>query len=58
MTNVSGGDRTVTSSTAGAHTHNVSVGSAGSHSHTVTVNADGGAEARPRNVALLAVIKY
>lgn len=33
-------------------------GSAGSHSHTVTINATGGSEARPRNIALLACIKY
>lgn len=32
--------------------------SAGAHAHAVTVNADGGSEARPRNVALLACIKY
>lgn len=32
--------------------------SAGSHSHTVTVNDSGGSEARPRNVALLACIKF
>jgi phage-related tail fiber protein len=35
-----------------------STGSAGSHSHTVTVESSGGIEARPRNVALLACIKY
>jgi phage-related tail fiber protein len=33
-------------------------GSAGSHSHNLTVNSSGGNEARPRNVALLACIKY
>ena len=33
-------------------------GGAGSHSHSVTVNGGGDAETRPRNVALLACIKY
>jgi phage-related tail fiber protein len=31
---------------------------AGSHSHTIMTNPSGGTEARPRNVALLACIKY
>jgi len=42
---------------AGTHAHNVGIGGAGNHSHTITVNADGGNEARPRNVALLAMIR-
>ncbi|AXF09540.1 phage tail protein [Paraburkholderia graminis] len=42
---------------AGTHAHNVGIGGAGNHSHTITVNADGGSEARPRNVALLAMIR-
>jgi hypothetical protein len=42
---------------AGTHGHNVGVGGAGNHSHTITVNADGGNEARPRNVAMLAMIR-
>jgi phage-related tail fiber protein len=33
-------------------------GAAGSHSHGITTNSSGGAEARPRNIALLACIKY
>ncbi|WP_088177978.1 phage tail fiber protein [Azonexus hydrophilus] len=33
-------------------------GSSGAHTHTLSINADGGTEARPRNVALLACIKY
>lgn len=32
--------------------------SAGSHSHSVSVGASGGSETRPRNVSLLACIKY
>jgi hypothetical protein len=42
---------------AGNHGHNVGIGGAGRHSHGITVNADGGNEARPRNVALLAMIR-
>lgn len=43
---------------AGSHSHSLSISSAGSHSHSVTVDLDGSYEARPRNVALLAVVKY
>lgn len=42
------------SGTAGS----VSTDSAGAHSHTFTTSASGGAEARPRNVALLACIAF
>ncbi|MBY8604086.1 tail fiber protein [Burkholderia arboris] len=42
---------------AGNHGHNVGIGGAGNHSHAITVNADGGNEARPRNIALLAMIR-
>ncbi|RQZ68156.1 tail fiber protein [Burkholderia glumae] len=41
----------------GHHIHNISVGAGGRHSHGITINADGGNEARPRNVALLAMIR-
>ncbi|MDY7792167.1 phage tail protein [Burkholderia ubonensis] len=41
----------------GNHTHNVGIGGAGRHSHAITVNGDGANEARPRNVALLAMIR-
>ena len=41
----------------GTHAHNVGVGNGGSHSHTVSINADGGTEARGRNVATLAMIR-
>lgn len=37
---------------------NASTGSAGDHTHTITVDASGGTEARPRNIALLACIKF
>ena len=33
-------------------------GAAGSHTHSVSVDSAGGTEARPRNIALLACIKY
>jgi microcystin-dependent protein len=42
---------------AGTHGHNVGIGGAGNHTHGITVNGDGGNEARPRNIALLAVIR-
>ncbi len=42
---------------AGNHQHNVGIGGAGRHSHAITVQPDGGDEARPRNVALLALIR-
>jgi hypothetical protein len=42
---------------AGTHGHNVGIGGAGAHSHAIAVNADGGNEARPRNIAMLAMIR-
>ncbi|KWK08421.1 phage tail protein [Burkholderia stagnalis] len=42
---------------SGNHGHNVGIGAAGRHSHAITINADGINEARPRNVALLAMIR-
>ncbi|MFQ6555395.1 phage tail protein [Pseudomonas sp. Lb2C1-1] len=49
-----------TAASAGDHTHVISgtAASAGDHSHVITVAASGGNETRPRNVALLYVIKY
>ncbi|AOK49989.1 phage tail protein [Burkholderia sp. MSMB617WGS] len=41
----------------GNHGHNVGVGAAGGHSHAIAINGDGGDESRPRNVALLAMIR-
>lgn len=35
-----------------------STGSAGEHNHTCTINGGGDSETRPRNIALLACIKY
>jgi len=39
-------------------TQNNATNSVAAHTHGLTINASGGAEARPRNVALLACIKY
>lgn len=43
---------------AGSHGHGISMDGAGAHSHSVSVSNTGGAETRPRNVVLLACIKY
>lgn len=48
---------TFTTDSGGAHTHTLTVDSGGAHTHTLSIDADGGAEARPRNVALLYCIK-
>jgi len=47
-------------SVAGDHAHSFSgtAASAGGHTHSVTVAAEGGNEARPRNLAFLYCIKY
>jgi microcystin-dependent protein len=42
---------------AGTHGHNVGVNGVAAHVHTATISADGGTESRPRNVALLAMIR-
>lgn len=48
-----------TAASNGAHTHtgSASIASSGDHTHAVTVSASGGAETRPRNVAMLPCIK-
>ena len=43
---------------AGLHGHNVGIGGAGNHTHAITVAAAGGAETRPKSLALLFCIKY
>ncbi len=43
---------------AGAHTHSLDINSNGAHTHSVVVNASGGNESRPRNVALMFLIKF
>ena len=54
------GDHThsVSVSGVGDHTHTLAVDAGGSHTHTFTTGSTGGSEARPRNIALLACIKY
>lgn len=41
----------------GNHGHAVGIGGGGRHAHTIAVQPDGGDEARPRNIALLALIR-
>lgn len=43
---------------AGAHTHTLGIDGNGSHSHNITLGSNGGTEARPRNIAMLACIKF
>jgi microcystin-dependent protein len=47
-----------TTTTAGAHAHNITINAVGDHSHAITINATGGTETRPQNIAFLACIKY
>ena len=51
-------EHSVSVGSGGAHTHTLSINGAGTHSHAITISAAGGAETRPRNVALLACIKF
>lgn len=44
--------------TAGSHSHRLTTEEGGSHAHNISVAAAGGSETRPRNIALLACIKY
>lgn len=44
--------------TAGRHAHSLAINTAGAHSHAITINAAGDAETRPRNLALLACVKF
>lgn len=52
------GEQTHTTSKDGAHIHGLSIDEAGNHTHTITIGNTGGAETRPRNVALLACIAF
>ncbi len=49
---------TVTVDAAPSHTHTVTVDAVASHTHAITVDAAGGAETRPRNLAVLFCIRY
>lgn len=54
------GDHThsISVGSAGSHDHSLSINAGGTHAHAITVNTSGEAESRPRNVALLACIKF
>jgi microcystin-dependent protein len=57
-TSVAGGHaHTFDTDGAGQHAHNIGIGGAGSHTHGIAVDLDGGNEARPRNLAMLAMIR-
>ena len=58
VTTANGGGSLHTTNPAGGHSHAITIQGAPAHSHAVTVDASGGNENRPRNVALLACIKY
>lgn len=45
-------------SSGGSHNHSVTINPGGGHAHSLTINGSGGSETRPRNIALLACIKY
>lgn len=49
---------TINIATSGAHTHNTTVANGGTHTHAITINSTGSNETRPRNIAMLACIKY
>lgn len=56
--NANGGAVSVTQSGNPVANNAITTGSGGTHTHTLTIAASGGTEARPRNIALLACIKY
>ncbi len=45
-------------STAGEHNHLVRIESAGKHQHDLQINSEGGNEARPKNYAVVYLIKF
>lgn len=47
-----------TTSSAGSHTHTITVAGVTDHTHTITVNATGGTETRPLNIAFPVYVKY
>lgn len=48
----------ITVNAVGDHSHAISINAIGDHSHAITINATGGGETRPQNIAFLACIKY
>lgn len=53
-----GNDDVKSTSASGSHTHSISINTGGSHSHSISIGQSGGSESRPKNVALLACIRY
>jgi phage-related tail fiber protein len=53
-----GHSHSITTNTAGSHSHSITTSTTGDHNHTLSIDANGGTEARPRNIALLVCIKY
>jgi len=49
---------TITTDSQGSHAHSITTDTSPTHAHNITVNAAGSAETRPRNMALLACIRY
>jgi hypothetical protein len=47
----------LTTSVTEAHAHAVGMSAAGHHTHGIAISVDGGTESRPRNIALLAMIR-
>jgi microcystin-dependent protein len=56
--NDSTGNGYVEDASSGGTVRTTYTGDEGSHTHIITVGSSGGTESRPRNVAMLAVIKY
>lgn len=54
---INGSTTHITLGAAGGHTHTISLVNSGAHTHTFTTNATGDVETRPRNVALMYIIK-
>lgn len=49
---------TITTAQSGVHSHTLTTSQDPGHTHAITVGSSGGSETRPRNIALLACIKY
>ena len=51
-------EHSVSVGSGGAHTHTLTINSGGAHTHSITISETGGSETRPRNIALLACIRF
>ncbi len=58
MASAGGHNHTFHTTSDGKHNHKVDIGNAGEHTHRFNTSSVGDVETRPRNVALLACIKY